>query len=820
MFKGIQFLLIVAAFVTLPFLTNAQQVATIRGKVLTSDGNPAEYVTVVLKGKGQGAITNGKGEYAITKVKEGSYTVMVSAIGLQSAEKPVTVSRRESASVDFTLSENTAQLTEVIIRAGKLNRFAAKSSDDVGKMPLKNLENPQVYNTIGKELLTEQLVFSVDDAMRNAPGLQKMWEATGRAGDGGSFYNTRGFIVQSQLRNGLAGNVTSTIDAANLEKLEIIKGPSATLFGSTLTSYGGLINRVTKKPYETFGGEITYAGGSYGFNRVSADVNAPLDKAKQLLFRLNTAFNYEGTFQTQGFARTFAVAPSLLFKPTDRLSVLLDAELFQGRNVGKQGIFFYYPAAALGASRADQLPLDYQNSYMGSGLEQQTRSTNLFGKVTYKMSSAFMSSTNFTYSNSFSNGLNPYFYLIPNAVITGNAADTSPAHYLARADQSTAKSRNQVFEIQQNFNGDFQLGAMRNRIVLGLDYLRVNSNQAFFGSQLDVVPINVPGYDYSRFNGARMDSLYASGPPQFTYPIINKSSTYSAFVSDVLNLTDRFSVLAALRVDQFDNKGGSVGSDNVTSYSQTALSPKFGLVFQPIKDRVSLFANYQNSFNNKGVYNAYDITAPDSIARKIAKLEQANQFEAGVKLDAFSGKLTTTISYYNIKVKDILRTDPNPLAAARFAQTQDGTQLSKGFELDVIANPFNGFNVIAGFSYNDSKLVNADADVEGRRPSTASSPYLANLWLSYRLPDYAIKGLGFGFGGNYASDNKIMNSISQGVFILPAYTVLNATAFYEQKKFRISAKVDNLTNQHYWIGYTTMNPQKLRSVVGSISYKF
>ena len=128
--------------------------------------------------------------------------------------------------------------------------------------------------------------------------------------------------------------------------------------------------------------------------------------------------------------------------------------------------------------------------------------------------------------------------------------------------------------------------------------------------------------------------------------------------------------------------------------------------------------------------------------------------------------------------------------------------------------------MVAGFSYNDSKLIRSSADVDGRRPTTASSPYLANLWLSYRLPDYLIKGLGFGVGGNYASDNKILNSISQGVFILPAYTVLNASVFYDQKKFRISAKVDNFTNERYWIGYTTMNPQKPRNFAASIAYKF
>jgi iron complex outermembrane receptor protein len=127
---------------------------------------------------------------------------------------------------------------------------------------------------------------------------------------------------------------------------------------------------------------------------------------------------------------------------------------------------------------------------------------------------------------------------------------------------------------------------------------------------------------------------------------------------------------------------------------------------------------------------------------------------------------------------------------------------------------------VAGFSYNDSKYEKADKDVEGRRPGTASSPYTANWWISYRLPSGRVKGLGLGFGGNYASDNKVINNISQGVFTLPAYTVLNASVFYEYLKFRFAVKSDNFTNQKYWIGYTTVNPQKLRSVIASFSFKF
>ena len=190
-----------------------------------------------------------------------------------------------------------------------------------------------------------------------------------------------------------------------------------------------------------------------------------------------------------------------------------------------------------------------------------------------------------------------------------------------------------------------------------------------------------------------------------------------------------------------------------------------------------------------------------------------------MKLSLFEGKLSSTVSYYDIRVKNLVRaylSDPS----LPNATIQNGTKISKGIEAEVVANPVEGMNIIAGFAYNDNKLTNADADVQGRRDAYSMSPYAANLWMSYKLIKGKLKGAGLGFGGNYASDNKIVNSVSSGVFILPHYVVFNATAFYDQPKYRIGLKVDNLTNKQYWIGYGTMNPQQLRSVIGSIAFKF
>ncbi|UPL47557.1 TonB-dependent receptor [Hymenobacter sublimis] len=798
---------------------SAQQTGSIRGTITTADGRPAEAVTVGLKGRGQGAITNNQGQFVIERVRDGQYTVVVTAVGLKSEERAVTVSGGQSVSLDFTLTENAEQLREVVVNGARVNRFARKESIDVNKMPLSNLENPQVYATVGKELLTEQLVFSVDEATRNAPGVQKMWEATGRSGDGGSFYASRGFVVSSQLRNGVAGGVTSTIDAVNLEKLEVIKGPSATLYGSALTSYGGLLNRVTKKPYDRFGGEAAVAAGSYGFHRASVDVNTPLNAAKTLAFRLNGAYTYEDNFQNAGytgFAKDVALAPSLQFQPTDRLTINLDAEVYRSTNVGKQLIYLYFldKVDNFGFSRADQAPLDYRQSYQGPGLTQDSRSTNLFGQVRYRISPSFTSTTYLTSSRSYSEGNGPYFYLASDIAL--GKGTTPGVSSLIRADQSTQDSRRQTYQVQQLFNGDFQIGGLRNRVVLGLDFLRLDSDIEFFGGTIDTAPLNVPGYNYRTFNKSTVDATYAAQAPG-RYPVTTKINTYSAFVSDVLNLTDKLSVLAAVRVDRYDNKGGILYFP-VPAYKQTAVSPKFGLVYQPVKDRVSLFANYQNSFNNQN--SSYLNT---ELQPFVTKPERANQLEGGVKLDAAGGRLSATVSYYDIRVQNVLRTLYTVTTADSATLTisaQDGTQWSRGTELSLTANPLPGLNLIGGFAYNYSKFVNTNENVNGRRPNTASSPYLANFWVSYRQPEGPLKGLGLGFGGNYASDNKILNSVSQGVFTLPSYTVLNASAFYDLPHYRFAVKVDNLTNERYWIGYTTFNAQKLRSIIGSVAYKF
>lgn len=803
---------------------------TVQGKVVTAKNEPAAYVSIGLEGTTYGSATNEQGEYSF-KAPAGSYKLVISYVGVERVEIPVTLTAGQTTDVpQILVKASQSQLTEVNVIANSANRFTSRVSTDAAKIPLSPLENAQSYTTITGALIKEQQIFNVDEALRNAPGIQKMWDATGRAGDGGGYFTLRGFPTQTRLRNGIAGLVTSTVDAVNVEKVEVIKGPSATLFGSTLTSFGGLINRVTKKPFESFVLEVGQSVGSYdlgaskplALSRTTVDLNTPLTANKNVLFRLNAAYNYEGTFRNYGRNNTFAIAPSLSIKANDRLSFLFEAEIYSGRTSAVPFFFFYSTPKDMGVTQVSDLTIDYKQAYVNDDIRQKTRSINYFGQMTYKISDKFTSQTLFSSSNSYSDGSNPFYYLVTDqlAKIFDPSVTLTPSNrsYIARYDQATKNSKLSALEIQHNLNGDFNTGSIRHRFVFGLDFQRQNSNQVFYSNFYGIAPMNSKTFNYGSFNQALVNQVNAANPVTAANAFVYyyKTNTYSAYVSDVINLTDRLIASIGARVDHYKHFGTETyeRKPDAPGFNQTAFAPKLGLIFQPIKDQVSLFANFQNGFVNPGTYlNASNQTV-------IAKLQNANQVEGGVKLALFDGKLNGTLSYYSIKLTNSLYRVLNTVNPAAYSQAQDGTQLSKGFEAEIIATPFSGFNVVTGFAYNDSKFTKADPTIDGLRPVEAGSPYLANFYLSYRLPETSVKGLGVGFGGNYASKNKIVNNTAGGVFELPEYTLFNSNVFYDRTKYRVGLAVNNITNKQYYTGFTTINPQKLRQLVLSMSYKF
>lgn len=785
------------------------QNGTISGSVRTSDGEPVELVTVNVKGTAKGALTDRNGKYQIRNIQPGLHRLVASFIGLEKQEQTIEVTAGGITSLDFTLKENSAQLQEVIVSARNLNR----ENVIVAKIPLKKLENPQVYNTVSSEIMKQQGITNYDDALRNVPGISRTWESTGRAGDGASYFALRGFDAQPTLYNGLPGLTSGNLDPANVEEIQVIKGPSSTLFGGAFYSYGGMINTITKKPYHQFGGEIGYNAGSFGLNRVTADINAPLSKADKIALRVNTAYHSENSFQDAGFKKSFFIAPSLVYEVNDRLSFHLLTEILEEERAVAPVFFHSDRVSPLPFKNLEELNLNPRLSFTSNDLTIRNPRFNLQGQVVYKLSDQWTSQTVFSRGTVKSNGIYTYIW-------DDVSGDNWFSQYFHKEQQTTSTT-----DIQQNFNGDFKIGNMRNRLLVGVDYFKRNviDNGSGWASARNVTPQGDVNYldPYSGdtlapvyLTQASIDNLLA-GLENSASNISN--SSFGTYASNVLNITPKLSAMVSLRADYFDSRGERSTSDD--DFDQWALSPKFGVVYQPVLDKVSIFANYMNAFINVAPRQITDVDGSNPRVKSF-RPEHADQWEYGIKTNLFSDKLAATLSVYDIKVTD--RVMPNPANIRDY--TQGGKVGSKGFELDLVANPVTGLNLIAGFSHNKTRVISGDPEdfysEPGRAIGGQGPQNLANFWATYRISSGTLKNAGFGFGGNYAGEYKVIDNSKTGVFTLPSYTLLNASVFYNATHFRISLNVNNLTSKEYYIGYWSVNPQKPRNSTLSVAYKF
>jgi iron complex outermembrane receptor protein len=807
----------------------AQNTGSVEGIVKNSSGDLLSDVNIEVEGLQIGDETNNRGEFRLSNTPQGTYTLQISYVGYETQHLEVNVQPGTTTDIaSVVLIGKQEKLGTVVVKGnGNGNKFTRITSVGVAKMPLKKIENPQVYNNITAELLQEQVITSFDQAVKNAPGITKLWESTGRGNDGAGYFSLRGFPVQPTMVNGLPALTNGSPDPANIENIEIIKGPSGTLYGSSLISYGGLINITTKKPYSYFGGNISYTLGSFGLNRVTADINTPLDETGDVALRINTAYHTENSFQDAGFNKSLFVAPSLSYKVNEKLSFFVNTEFYNGESTNPL-MLFVDRGAPLRATNLEELGYNNERSYTSNDLTVENPTFSLQAEMYYELSDNWTSQT--AVSTGSAKALGNYSYLYETTrfyqgleEVPGEVTNLNDGlvftRYVSNQNSTTLST-----DIQQNFIGDFKIAGMRNRTVAGLDYFSrkvidnssgyVKNGDVYIGeASLQNVNESVFGiYEPANYITDDDSGILSKEATAGLLEDINRNNNiaqediYSAYISNVLNFTPQLALMTSLRLDQFETE----------TNSQTALSPKFGVVYQPVLDKVALFANYMDGFSNVGPRQVDNLETGET-RTIVFDPERAKQFEVGTKFNLLQNHLSATLSYYDIQVSNMVMQDAeNP-----FNLVQDGEQYSRGFEASLTASPFEGLNLIAGLSHNQSELTASDqTEFLGRRPESAGPETLANFWASYRFKQGHLKGFGLGFGGNYTSENMIFNRRTAGVFTLPSYTILNASLFYNVDKFGINLKLNNLTNEEYYTGWSTINPQRPRNVAASVTYKF
>ncbi|MFD2034998.1 TonB-dependent siderophore receptor [Belliella marina] len=753
--------------------TQAQQnTASIQGKVLTEKGLPLPFANVHLKDKNKGALTGEKGHFSIEQVSAGKYLLVISHLGYTTKEIQIKLENGQALSVPAVrLLENGSDLNEFTVTDKRINPYGNKKTVYVARMPLKNLENPQVFSIVNKELMEEQIMTDIKEPLRSAPGVVPADYITGMFS-----IVSRGFRVWSYARNGLATSVwRSGTEIANLERIELIKGPSGTLFGSNVSSFGGAINLVTKKPHSEFDGQLGYGLGSFGLSRFNVDVNSPLNKEKTLLFRLNAVHHQQNSFNEFGRGKRLAVAPSLSYQVNDRLSILFDLEYMKSLST-RLPMTLLESGADFGSFK--DIPMEFEKSFFLNDLQSDSEAIKYFTRIQYQLGDNWTSTTDISHINEYNeNGYQPYHQWIDKTTVLPYVVNFGPR------ERTSAN-------FQQNFNGTFYTGQFHHNMLVGLSYEYLHEStisRRSFSFDTLAMP-----QSYRHIGKTKVDQVLAD-PSVVTSGLLGQNSL-GAYISDVIKWTDRLSTMLSVRWDRFERTEGS-------PFTQTAFSPKLGLIYQPVKDQVSLFVNYMNGFQNQAPRDQPDgsIFIPNPVF--------ANQMEGGVKTELMGNKLNATISYYHISIDNAIRMGDDQFTF------QDGKQVSKGVEVELIANPIPGLNIVTGYGFNENKIVRAES-FEGNLVQGAPQ-HMINYWVSYRMPIKSIKGIGLGVGGNQVSETYYNAS---NTMVIPSYHLLNATAFYEKDQWRLGLKLNNITNERYWD--ISGNHQFTRNFVTNFLFRF
>jgi iron complex outermembrane receptor protein len=668
---------------------------------------------------------------------------------------------------------DTEELEEVTVSGTRSYRRRNASTVTRTDTPLRDI--PANIQVIPRQLIEDQGAIRIDEAVRNVSGVNFSTAFGGR----NQQFNVRGFSA-SQYRNGQLEtngasffNARTSPETANLERIEVLKGPASVLFGQG--DPGGTINLVTKRPLASPYAAVSFTGGSFDFYRPTLDLSGPLTADGSLAYRLNLVYENTRSFRDTAQKARFFFAPVLVWKPGPATTLTFEGELLQDSFPIDRGLIFVN-GTDIG------LPV---NRYLGdSGRRQLINEKRGYLTLTH----------DFT----------PDFTLRSQLRITSSREDYrsgevgGPLAEDGRTLPIGGFEGGQYYETYTNRNElvwKFATGQLTHTLLFGFEFIRQTGffyDNAFYdGNTIDIFN---PTYLFSYNN--RIDQ------PEFDG--LTTANTFGIYLQDQITVSDNLKLLLAGRFDSFDYRD-NYRDDSFNSVAQAqSFSPRLGIVYQPVPP-ASLYASYTRSFLPQFGLN---------ISGTPFLPEQGTLYEVGVKAELFD-RLSATLSTYRIEKDNVLTADPNN---PRFS-IQVGQQQSSGFDFDVVGEILPGWNLIASWGYIDARISRDNDFAVGNR--LVNVPYhTASFWSTYRLSDGPLAGLGAGFGaffvGNRAGD--LDNS-----FEIDGYTRLDAALYYNREHMRVAVNFKNLLNTRFFEG--SQGPLRIVpgapfSVLATLTYQF
>lgn len=679
--------------------------------------------------------------------------------------------------------EPTAQNEQPIelVVTGQQDRYRVPNASTGTRTDTLIRDIPQTIQIVPEQVIKDQRVTRLRDALLNVGGVVQ------DGGFGGTVdqIGIRGFFGDgtfggSILTDGFKDGRGGIRETANVERIEVLKGPASVLYGGVQP--GGVINLVTKQPLRDPYYNAELSVGSFSTFRPSIDISGPLNSDKTLLYRLNSVYETSDGFRDfdQDIQRFF-ISPTLTW------------EIGKATNLTVQ--FDYLN---------DERPFDRGFLAFGEGiidtpLERFFGEPDDFSKVeeiglSYRLEHNF--NDNWKIRNAFRYQSSDSFDYRAEPVRLNETTGILTRNFRSNDDYQ------ENYTLQTDVVGKFATGSINHTLLFGVDLARSTSG----GTQSRLPGGITPSIDV--FNPV-YNAIPRPGLDELTNVVRNNqdsSDGLGIFLQNQIAFADNLKLLVGGRFDTVDQNSKDLRDDSESGRYDSAFTPRFGIVYQPIEP-ISLYASYSQSFQpNFG-------TRADG---SILEAERGTQYEVGVKGEFLDGKLAATLAAYHIKKSNIATTD---LANSDFLNSI-GEQRNQGIELNVAGEISPGWNVIASYSHIDAEITKDNDGLQGNRP--ANVPFnTASLWTTYELQRGSLQGLGLGLGLFYVGDRQ---GDSSNTYVIPGYLRTDAAIYYKRDNWRAGINIQNLFNEKYFqganFGRVAIEPGAPLTVIGSFSVTF
>lgn len=619
-------------------------------------------------------------------------------------------------------------------------------------VPLRDV--PQSVNVVTQSVMRDQNALSLQDSLANVAGVSFSIGDAQR-----DQVSIRGFTaINDQFVDGVRDDALYYRDLSNIERIEVLKGPSSVLYGRG--SAGGLINRVTKKPQANPVTEVAATVGSRGQRRGEFDLGAA-NADNTVLFRLTGAAEDSTSFRNQFFLERQAIAPSVLFKLSPQTQLLLQADYLNDKRLADQGV----PSLR---GRPVDVPV---STYYGAAN----------GKDRAYVQSE-VASTTATLDHEFGTGmklhsvLRAYDYSLDRnyTTISRVNATANPTVTVALNNRLRDESG---FYLQNELTQKLQWGGTEHHLLYGLELGRQRK------SEISTMRNNAATYDL--FNPVLVDMApLASNLPRRSD---NRTRIHIAglYLQDQITLTPQWKLLGGVRYDSLKQDRDDLTATNQDlQRTDHTLAPRLGVVYQPT-ETLSFYASYSQSF--QPIAESYVFRGNSD---QLKPTETENK-EVGVKMDV-GASASLTASVFEMSQTNIQVQDPNNTTFA----LPVGKQRTRGMELTYNGRLGAQWEITGGYAYLDGKISRSTELTSAGTPFQGNTAALTprhsvTLWVKHKLPGgYYVAAGGRAESARFASSDNLTT--------LPGYGVIHLGAGYESKQFDITATVKNAANRKYY----------------------